>query len=251
MSANEVLKKQNCGGLAPSLFVLIPVFNEEASIAIAISEIIETLSSLENEYKTRIIIINDGSTDRTGLTLENIEVDKIITHTSNKGLGAAVRAGLNYAKIEGADFVIKIDADLQHEAKDMLKLMKLLETDQADLVYGNRFQGIEYKMPLIRLIGNKVFNKLMSIITGWNVKDGQPGLFGLNRQYLSCFNFNGDYNYTQQLLLDASHKKMRFLQTPITFRKRRHGDSFINLAYPFIVCYQILLMMLGRLGGKR
>ncbi|MDA0772753.1 MAG: glycosyltransferase family 2 protein [Cyanobacteria bacterium] len=251
MSVNELLQKQNDGGMAPCLFVLIPVFNEEASVVLAISEIKEVLSSLKNKYKTRIIIINDGSTDKTRQELEKIEVDKIITHTKNRGLGAAVRTGLNYAKLHGADFVIKIDADLQHDAKDILKLMNLLETDQIDLVYGNRFLGLEYKMPLIRLIGNKVFNKIMSFITGWNIEDGQPGLFGLNRQYLSCFDFQGDYNYTQQLLLDASHKNMRFLQTPISFRKRAYGDSFISFVYPFIVCYQIIVMMLGRLCGKR
>ena len=75
------------------------------------------------------------------------------------GLGAAVRTGLLSADRIGADILVKYDADLQHEPNDIISLIKPIYEDEADIVYGNRFKKINYKMPIVRKIGNKVFTK--------------------------------------------------------------------------------------------
>ena len=84
-----------------------------------------------------------------------------------------------------------------------------------------------------------------SWLTGWPLRDSQPGILALSQVYLDQFFLPGDYNYTQQILLDAYHKGMRFEHVPVTFRKRETGQSFISLSYPFKVLSQMVLVLTG------
>ncbi len=98
-------------------------------------------------------------------------------------------------------------------------------------------------MPLYRRAGNTLFRALMRWLTGWDIEDSQPGMFAVNASYLAISFIPGDYNYTQQVLLDSYLKGMRFEQAPIAFRRRRTGKSFISLQYPFRVLSQILVLI--------
>ena len=169
----------------------------------------------------------------------------LVSHEINLGLGAAVRTGLNIAKERGSDFVVKFDADLQHTAKDIDKIIEPLIGNYSDIVYGNRLKKFHIKMPFIRRIGNKLFTGLMKKLTNWDLKDSQPGIFAVNKNYLNIFRIPGDYNYTQQILLDAYHKQMRFTHVDVSFDLRKSGDSFVSFKYPFKVFYQLLMVLVG------
>ncbi len=71
--------------------------------------------------------------------------------------------------------------------------------DTVDVVYGDRTDGIEYQMPMLRHCGNHIFMRLMRWLTGWPLRDSQPGILAVNRSYLKIFYLPGDYNYTQLL----------------------------------------------------
>ena len=100
-------------------------------------------------------------------------------------------------------------------------------------------------MPFVRKMGNIVFTRLMGLLTGWPLKDSQPGIFAISSDYLEIFNLPGDYNYTQQILLDSYLKGMRFAQVPVSFRKRITGKSFVSMKYPFKVFYQIIIVLVS------
>jgi hypothetical protein len=85
----------------------------------------------------------------------------------------------------------------------------------------------------------------MRWLTKWPLRDSQPGIFAINKSYLEVFQIPGDYNYTQQILLDAFHKGMRFEHCPVSFRKRVTGKSFISLRYPAKVLPQIIMVIVG------
>ena len=228
------------------LVVIIPAYNEEKTI----NDTIVGLFSIKLElnklgYELKIHLINDGSTDSTGNLASKHEEVLVITNKKNKGLGAAVRTGLLSASNINADIVVKYDADLQHEPFDILALIKPIDNDESDIVYGNRFEKMNYKMPFIRKIGNKVFTNLMKWLTGWPLLDSQPGIFAVNSVFLSNFYLPGDYNYTQQILLDAYHRNLRFSHVLVTFNKRDKGKSFISLSYPFKVIPQIIQVIIG------
>lgn len=228
------------------LVVIIPAYNEEKTI----NDTIVGLFSIKLElnklgYELKIHLINDGSTDSTGNLASKHEEVLVITNKKNKGLGAAVRTGLLSASNINADIVVKYDADLQHEPFDILALIKPIDNDESDIVYGNRFEKMNYKMPFIRKMGNKVFTNLMKWLTGWPLMDSQPGIFAVNSVFLSNFYLPGDYNYTQQILLDAYHRNLRFSHVLVTFNKRDKGKSFISLSYPFKVIPQLIQVIIG------
>ncbi len=228
------------------IVVIIPAFNEEETI----DETLEGLYSIKNElnnngYELIVHVINDGSTDSTEKLANKNGDTLVISHKKNEGLGSAVRTGLISANRVNADIVVKFDADLQHDPNDILKLINPIQHDEADIVYGNRFEKINYKMPIIRKIGNNVFTKLMKWLTGWPVMDSQPGIFAVNKMFLDNFYLPGDYNYTQQILLDAYHRNLRFSHVLVTFNKRDKGKSFISLGYPIKVIPQIIQVIIG------
>ncbi len=228
------------------LVVIIPAYNEEKTISDTISGIFSIKPELITlGYELKIHLINDGSTDRTGNLASKHEEVLVITNKKNKGLGAAVRTGLLSAGYINADIVVKYDADLQHEPFDILSLIKPIDNDESDIVYGNRFEKMNYKMPFIRKMGNKVFTNLMKWLTGWPLMDSQPGIFAVNSVFLSNFYLPGDYNYTQQILLDAYHRNLRFSHVLVTFNKRDKGKSFVSLSYPFKVIPQIIQVIIG------
>ena len=169
----------------------------------------------------------------------------VINHKKNKGLGAAVRTGLLSAQDIHANIVVKYDADLQHVPEDIFNLIEPIYLDEADIVYGNRFKKINYKMPFVRKIGNKFFSKLMKWLTGWPIQDSQPGIFAVNKTFIDNFYLPGDYNYTQQILLDAYHKNLRFAHSLVTFNKRNRGESFVDFKYPIKVIPQIIQVLIG------
>jgi len=228
------------------LAIIVPAYNEGTTIAETVLALKSIKSKLlESGIRQTIYVVDDGSKDETAEEAVSAGVDKLVTHKLNKGLGAAVRSGLEAAHNDGADICVKFDADLQHDPFDILRLIEPLINDDADIVYGHRFNGIEYKMPFIRRAGNIVFSRLMKFLTGWPLKDSQPGIFAVTKEYTKSFYLPGDYNYTQQILLDAFHKGMRFQHVDVTFKKRETGKSFISLKYPLKVLPQILMVIVG------
>jgi glycosyltransferase involved in cell wall biosynthesis len=226
--------------------VIVPAFDEAERIAETVTALRGIAPALEGlDCGLRILVVDDGSGDKTGQLAEEHGATRVLRHARNLGLGAAVRTGLAAARAEGADLVVKFDADLQHDPEEIPQLLAPLLADEADLVYGSRFERLQYRMPWVRRVGNAVFTRLMRWLTGWPLRDSQPGIFALNRTYLQVFRLPGDYNYTQQLLLDAYHKGMRFAHVPVTFRARASGRSFVSLKYPFKALPQIAMVLLG------
>ncbi|NGZ28817.1 MAG: glycosyltransferase family 2 protein, partial [Magnetococcales bacterium] len=197
----------------------------------------------EMGVELQVFVVDDGSTDNTRQLALEAGAHQVVEHAVNMGLGAAVRSGLLAAREADCDIAVKFDADLQHDPADIPVLIQPIVSNRADLVYGNRFERISYRMPLMRRMGNLVFTRLTRWLTHWPIQDGQPGIFAANRRYLSQFYLPGDYNYTQQILVDAFHKGMRFAQIPVAFRPRTTGHSFISLKYPFKVLGQVFMLM--------
>lgn len=228
------------------LIVVVPARNEIERIA----EVLQSLRALAADtdaagLELRVYVVDDGSQDGTRQAAERAGADRVLRHRTHRGLGAAVRTGLVAARNDGAAIVVKFDADLQHDPKDVLALVRPIVDDEAEVVYGDRTDGIRYRMPLVRRAGNFCFTALMRWLTGWPLRDGQPGILALSRVYLEQMFLPGDYNYTQQILLDAYHKGMRFEHVAVTFRSRTTGRSFVTLRYPFKVLVQILLVLVG------
>lgn len=233
--------------------IIIPIFNEEENLPIL-------FENIKKIYRTEfsIIFINDGSTDNSLNILKSVDFNShLVNHKKNLGLANAVKSGLNKSIELNVDYVVKVDADLQHNLEEINLLLNELN-DEVDFVYGDRFNGnINYKMELIRRLGNKFFSKLTKWLTGYRITDSQPGLIAMKIELAKKLKMLGNYNYTQQVLIEASLLGFKFKQIPITFNKRIYGTSFISLKYPFKVFWQIFIVYsslkplstFGKLGG--
>ena len=223
--------------------IIIPAYNEEATIGRIIDTIKETYKERKG-YKLEVIVVNDGSRDRTTKIALERGV-RVITHPSNRGLGAATRTGMETAREMGADIAVKIDADMQNPPEEIDKVIRPILEDKADCVFGSRLMGgLQYKMPLYRDWGNKFFAWLTSFITGLKVTDATTGLIACHKRYLQVFNIIKDYNETQQLIIDSWGKHMRVMEVSTIFNERKSGQSFIKFSfkYPSIVIPTMLRM---------
>ena len=153
-----------------NIAVIIPAFNEMGSIEKTVGGIRSLTGMLsERGLHLTIIVIDDGSEDATGRLALSAGADRVIRHRVNTGLGAAVRTGIRAGLDHGCDILVKFDADLQHDPHDIIAVIEPLLKNDADIVYGNRFNRLEYRMPLIRRAGNMVFTWLMRRLTGWPI----------------------------------------------------------------------------------
>ena len=221
----------------PYIIVVIPAYNEEESIGALIKKIKEEYIQADTRgYWLDIIVVNDGSRDKTAQVAKECGVKLVVHHSINRGLGAATRIGLQRAYELGADVAVKIDADFQHDPADIDKLVKPILEDWADCVFGSRLRGgLQYNMPLYRAVGNRFFSWLVSWLTGLKITDAQTGLMAFSKRYLKDFKIVSDYNETQQLIMDACGRNMRIIEVPVVFHRRKKGKSFISWRYPFRV----------------
>ena len=192
-----------------------------------------------------VIVIDDGSYDKTAQVAKEAGVRKVVIHPYNRGLGAATRTGLQTALEMGADIAVKIDADMQNPPEEIEKVVRPILEDRADCVFGSRLMGeLQYKMPFYRDFGNKFFAWLTSFITGLKVTDATTGLIACHKRYLQVFNIIKDYNETQQMIIDSWGKHMRVMEVSTIFNERKSGKSFIkfNFKYPSVVIPTMLRM---------
>ena len=216
----------------PLVGVFVPCHNEAEIIEETIGALRRYLDSPDFPYRAAIIVVDDGSRDNTFELARRAGADVLYRHVTNQGLGAATRTGMEIAHYIGCAAFAKFDADQQHDVQDLLPSVTPLVRDEADVLYASRFAGkIHYRMPIVRSVGNRVFTRLMRIITGWNITDAQTGLMCFGRRYLAVFEMPASYNPPQQALFDASRKGMRYMEVPAQFYARRTGRSFISLRY--------------------
>ena len=161
--------------------VVIPAKNEQESIASVIANL-KTLSLPENICLAEIIIINDGSSDNTAKVATNAGAI-VINHPYSIGNGAAIKTGARQAK---GDIIVFMDADGQHDAKDIPRLLAKLDQGY-DLVVGARQKGSQASLG--RSIANKFYNKFASYMTGHKIGDLTSGFRVVDakkfRQFLS------------------------------------------------------------------
>jgi len=223
----------------PYVVVYIPAYNEENSITRVI-KLIQDLYQGKNQrdFVLDVIVVDDGSKDKTAQVAKEAGANKIVVHPYNRGLGAATRTGMQTALEMGADIAVKIDADMQNPPEEIERVVRPILENKADCVFGSRLMGgLQYKMPFYRDFGNKFFAWLTSFITGLKVTDATTGLIACHKRYLKVFNIIKDYNETQQLIIDSWGKHMRVMEVSTVFNERKSGKSFIklNLRYPSIV----------------
>jgi glycosyltransferase involved in cell wall biosynthesis len=194
--------------------VVLPAYNEEKMLGWVIQGI-QSLNNSHHDYE--IIVIDDGSIDRTVQIAKSSGADFIHSHTQNYGLGASIWSGIQLAIRKDFEAICIIDADGQFFPTDIPVILKPIQNGEADLVLGVRFEIGSGKRMIskIKLVGNKIFSLLVSVITLNRLNDTQTGFRALSMSSAKALELRGKHNCSQEMILDLSFKGFRIKEVPI------------------------------------
>ncbi|GAB4311977.1 MAG: glycosyltransferase family 2 protein [Methanobacteriaceae archaeon] len=190
------------------IYVVVPAYNEEKTIYDVLNNLIK------RNYN--IIVVDDGSNDRTFEIVSNIPSNNklyLYKHAINLGLGAALRTGFEAALKKGADIVVTFDADEQHNPDDIKEICKPILNGSAEAVIGCR----NFKhMPLPQRVGNLIMNALTQIFYRANVKDSQSGLRAFSRKAAEIININlRGYGVSSEIIREIKINNIKMEEVPI------------------------------------
>jgi glycosyltransferase involved in cell wall biosynthesis len=217
------------------LSILVPCYNEEDSIGEVLSQLRSVALPLERE----VIVIDDGSTDKSvGILTANPSV-KIVKHDRNMGKGAAIRTGIEHAK---GDLLLIQDADLEYSPEDIPKLVKPILENRADLVLGSRMRGTRKGMSFSHTLGNLVLSLVTTILFGKLVTDVMTGYKLLTREMLLELKLtSSDFAVETELVAKALRRGYRLREVPIRYVSRRNGFAKVSWKHGFTSLGQLLV----------
>jgi glycosyltransferase involved in cell wall biosynthesis len=228
--------------------VFIPAWNEQASIAAVIADVREAMPEAE------ILVVDDGSTDATTARARDCGA-LVATLPFNQGLGAALQTGYLYALRAGYDLCAHLDADGQHPAAEVARLLEVLVADRADLVIGSRYSdpgavagSDDYRPTFSRRIGTSVFRFFLTLATRQRFTDTTSGMRAANRRVMSLFseNYSPDYAEIESLQL-AVREGLRVEEVPVRMLERAGGSSFLTpVRSAFFIFKGVVVLLVGQ-----
>ncbi len=193
-----------------SIWILIPAYNEATVIASVIHEI-------RSAGYSNIIVIDDGSRDQTEEAARATGV-MTLRHRLNRGKGAATKTGIEAAKHLGADIIVTMDGDGQHDPHDIRNLIDPIKHNHCDVVLGSRLINPK-GMPGYKILHNKIGNILVWYIYGLYVTDSQSGFRAYSRHAAEVINTRTDrYEYDSEVIREIYKYKLRYREIPIQVR---------------------------------
>ncbi|MBZ9577951.1 glycosyltransferase family 2 protein [Patescibacteria group bacterium] len=212
--------------------IIIPAYNEKNSIKKVINE------TAELPIDKEIIVIDDGSVDGTDEIIKNKKVPsfvKKIYFKKNKGKGAAIRAAISHAR---GEYLVIQDADLEVAPKEILRVLKTAEEEQAEVVYGSRFLYKRNKFPILMLAGNKLVTWFTNILFLSKLTDVETPTKLFRREIISDIGFDSQgFEFEVEITAKLLKRGCRIKEIPVIYqpRSRKEGkkirwfDGFIAI----------------------
>jgi glycosyltransferase involved in cell wall biosynthesis len=199
------------------LSVLIPVFNERATIG----HILDRVDAIDADKE--VVIVDDGSTDGTRDVLEGLAGERIVVyHARNQGKGAAIRTALGHAT---GDYVIVQDADLEYDPQDITRLLRAVD-DGAEVVYGSRFAGRRVGMAVRHLVGNKLLTGLTNALYGSRLTDMESCYKLFPRRVLTEIGIDSDrFNVEPEVTAKVLKRGIEICEVPISYSGRKFSEG--------------------------
>ena len=205
------------------LSVIIPCYNEVSTIL----EIVQRVKAI-NVNDLEIIVVDDASNDGTKEVLEaDVKplIDKIIYHEKNWGKGAALRSGFN--EVTG-DVIVVQDADLEYDPRNIPDMLKLIEDDEADVVFGSRFMGGNPHRVLYfwHYIGNNFLTLLSNIFTNLNLTDMETCYKMFRRSFIESIKIEENrFGFEPEITSKIARGNNRIYEIGISYFGRTYGEG--------------------------
>ena len=203
-----------------TLSIVIPAYNEENGITAIIDRVLSIRPKLPavGIDSMELIVVDDGSRDRTAEIVGNNSDVRLIRHAKNGGYGAALKTGFAAATGEWVGF---LDADGTYPPEYFPELYKAAVEKNADIVIGSRMAGAKSEMPLVRRIGNFIFANLVSLISAQRITDSASGMRIFRKNDLArLYPLPDGLNLTPVMSTRALHEKMNMIEVAIPYSER-------------------------------
>jgi glycosyltransferase involved in cell wall biosynthesis len=218
------------------LLIIVPARNESGAIGTVVRSIHEHVPD------TPVLVLNDCSTDDTAAVARAAGAD-VLTLPHHLGLGGCVQTGYKLAYELGFEYVIRVDGDGQHDARDIPRVFERLRESGCEMVIGSRFVDDNgSRTSLMRTLGIKFFRAVLRPILGKTVHDPTSGFVGVNRQALNVFAGSFPLTYPEiEALVVLQRRRFRFEEVPCRMHARIAGRSTITAAKSLYYIVHVLL----------
>lgn len=209
------------------LIVQIPCYNEEHTLPQTVADIPRQISGVD---QVEILIVDDGSTDRTVEVARDLGVDHVIQNKRNRGLARTFRTGLDACLKLGADIIVNTDGDNQYAGQDIPKLIAPILAGQADIVVGDRqtekVLHFSKGKRFLQWLGSAVVRRLSET----QIPDAVSGFRAISRDAALQLNIISPFSYTVEMLIQSGKKHMAITSVPIgTNAKTRESRLFSSI----------------------
>ncbi len=190
--------------------IVIPAYNEEKAIA----KVLDQVGRLG--MKKEIIVVDDGSTDRTGKIARKVRGVKVLGHRKNRGKANAIRTGIKNASF---DRIVTLDADCTYPVSHVPRLLKELES--SDLVIGSRFLGKDRDMPGLNSFGNKMFSLMITLLTRKKIVDSSSGMRAFRKSLWDSLDIKArNLELEVEMTTKSLRRGLKVSEVPIPYYER-------------------------------
>ena len=217
----------------PKITVIIPAYNEEKTIQRVIREV--------KNYIENIIVIDDGSIDNT-FEMAKSEGAIVYHHMINRGLGGALSTGIQAALLYKTDIFLTFDADGQHKAEDIPKMIKPIIENHADIVIGSRLLNLSENMPRIRKLANHVANMVTYILFGIKTTDSQSGLRCFNKKTAQLISIKtNSMEVSSEIIKEIKVHNLKLVEVPI---QAIYTDYSLSKGQNFVLGFKTFIKLI-------
>lgn len=204
------------------LIIQIPCYNEEDTLEETVGDLPESIDGIDD---IEVLVVDDGSTDRTSEVAREVGVRHILSLKYNRGLAKAFAAGIERCLELGADIIVNTDADNQYRGEDIRKLVLPILNHEADVVIGDRqthrIRAFSPSKKLLQRIGSGLVKRLSDV----DVRDAVSGFRAYSREAAMQINIMSEFSYTIENIIQLGTEKFKVVSVPIgtnyTSRKSR------------------------------
>jgi glycosyltransferase involved in cell wall biosynthesis len=216
-----------------NITVILPAYNEEVSIG--------SIVLLTRFYADNIIVIDDGSADRTAEIARKAGAE-VIVHETNTGKGGALKTGFKAAADLGADIIVTMDSDGQHNPADIPKLVAPIIEGNADIVNGSRYlNGLGKNTPVYRRVGQTILDRFTNMNSGVKITDSQSGFRAFAASTKDAFRFDAQgMAIESEMLADAGKAGLRIKEVEIGVRYDVDGSTLNPIKHGLEVFVTVL-----------